>query len=107
MEFFFSSNNIFLKIAVINFCALAISQFMVFPYLGYKIYNRCKAIGYEMKSRPAFAIFNTSRLWSEARQFNKNANDESIKKALRIYRLYWGYIILSFFFVITSSIFEG
>ena len=82
---------------------LAISQVIVFPLLGYKIYNSCKAIGYAMKSRPAFAMFNFSRLWSEAREFNRKANDELIRRALRTYRYFIGYMIFSFLFVVIAA----
>jgi hypothetical protein len=103
MDFRFNSESVLFKIAVFNFVALAISQFFILPFLGYKIYNRCKEIGYEMKSRPAFALFNTSNLWSEARKFNQKENDEIIKKALTNYRYFWIYALMSFAFIVAAS----
>lgn len=100
----FQFGSILHKIAIGNFIMLAIAQFIVLPFLGYKIFNRCKYIGYEMKSRPLFTIFNISNLWREAREFNNNQNDEVIKQYLKSYKFFWIYAFVSFIFIVITSI---
>lgn len=79
----------------------------LFPYWGYKIYNRCKILDYKMKSRPYLTLLNFSNLWNEARDFNKNKNDELIKKCLKNYRNFWIYCLCSFIFLVITSITLG
>lgn len=105
MELPFNSESSFLfKIAIVNFLLLCIGQFFILSLLGYKIYNRCKELGYNMKSRPYFAILNVSGLWREAREFNKRRDDADIAKYLRLYKFFWGYILASFLLIVLAAV---
>ena len=107
MEFLFKSESIFVNVAHINFIILVFAYLTLFPYWGYKIYNRCKFLDYKMKSRPYLTLINFSNLWNEARVFNKNKNDKLINKCLKHYRNYWIYFLFSFIFLVVTSITLG
>ena len=70
------------------FMIFATLQF-AFPLLASIIKSRLSDRGFEMKSRPAFAMFNMSKFWSEAREINKKYNDHVVSRILMFYTLFW------------------
>ena len=70
------------------FLIFAALQF-AFPLLASIIKSRLSNHGFDMKSRPAFAMFNMSKFWSEAREINKKYNDHVVSRILLFYTLFW------------------
>jgi uncharacterized membrane protein YhaH (DUF805 family) len=77
------------------FISLCIVQFF-FPILAMIIRSRFKELGYTMKESPYFSFFNNSGFWSEARNINKQFNDEKINNYIALRNWWWLLAIISF-----------
>jgi len=80
---------------LILFCIFCVLQLLL-PYLAGKVESRFQKIGYNMKSQPMFAIFDSSKFWSEARKTNRKYKDPVIKKYLAIHLGFWIGALVSF-----------
>jgi hypothetical protein len=104
MQFPYDPSDGFLyKVAIGNFIMLCIAQFFVSSFLGDAIYDRCKKLGYEMKSSKYLTWFNVSGLWREAQEFNEEQKDEELAEYIRYHKYFIRYGIASFLFVVFAS----